>query len=313
MTTKPEVSVVVPVYRSGNTLFDFHERVSQALDEIATRWEIILVDDASNDGTFDVMLQLHRKDPRVKLVRFARNMGQHQATLCGLQKATGQFVFTLDDDLQNPPEEMPRFIEKLNEGYDLVIGRIATSKKHSASRNLSSRIVQHLVSRILGKPKHIAMSSYRCMTQRAARSMGSFKGAHAYLAALIFSTVPSDRIANVDVSHDPRADGKRSTYTLRKLIKLASYLLINHSYLPLRVMSVWGLTLSLVSLGYAGWTIAHVLIGGSQISGWPSLAVLISFLCGNILLFMGILGEYIGRLVEEHSRPQQFPIFEVHE
>jgi len=313
MTTKPEVSVVVPVYRSGGTLRDLYARVSKTLDAIASRWEMILVDDASNDGTFEVMLGLHRNDPRVKLVRFARNMGQHQATLCGLQRATGQFVFTLDDDLQNQPEEMPRFIEKLNEGYDLVIGKIVTSKKHSAPRNLASRIVQQLVSRILGKPKGISMSSYRCMTQRAAHSMGSFKGAHAYLAALIFATVPGDRIANVDVSHDTRADGRRSTYTLSKLIKLASYLLINHSYLPLRIMTVWGLTLSLASLGYAGWIIARVLVFGSAISGWPSLAVLISFLCGNILLFMGILGEYIGRLVEEHSRPQQFPIFEVHE
>ena len=122
--------------------------------------------------------------------------------------------------------------------------------------------------------------------------MGTFTGVHAYLPALIFSSVPIDRIANLDVTHDERAHG-RSTYTLRRMIKLASFLLINHSYLPLRFMVGWGMVLSLASLMYAAGTVAYVLLGGHLVTGWPSLAVLISFLCGNILLFMGIVGEYV--------------------
>jgi glycosyltransferase involved in cell wall biosynthesis len=312
MTSRPDISVVIPVYRSKATLDTLYERIRHVLDENAAEWEIVLVDDASNDGTFQHMLGLHERDPRVKVVRFACNMGQHQATLCGLQRAKGRYVFTLDDDLQNPPEEIPRFIEKMNEGYDLVIGKIVTTKKHSAPRNLSSRIVQWLVSRILGKPRDLYLSSYRCMSRRVAQSMGAFKGVHAYLPALIFSSVPIDRIANLDVTHDERAHG-RSTYTLRRMIKLASFLLINHSYLPLRFMVGWGMVLSLASLMYAAGTVAYVLLGGHLVTGWPSLAVLISFLCGNILLFMGIVGEYVGRLVEEQSRPRQFPIFEAHD
>ncbi|MBB6184224.1 glycosyltransferase family 2 protein [Oleiagrimonas soli] len=312
MTTKPVISVVVPVFRSKATLNALYDRVRNVLDDVASSWEIILVDDASNDGTFEVMLALHEHDSRVKLVRFARNTGQHHATLCGLQRASGDYAFTLDDDLQNPPEEIPRFIEKMEEGYDMVIGKIVTSKKHSAARNLSSRIVQWMVSRILGKPRDLALSSYRGMTRRAASNMGAFTGAHAYLPALIFASVPIDRITNLSVPHNERAHG-RSTYSPGRLIKLASYLLINHSYLPLRFMVAWGIILSVASLLYAVCTVSYVLLGGHMAAGWPSLAVLISFLCGNILLFMGIVGEYVGRLVEEHSRPQQFPIFETHD
>jgi hypothetical protein len=127
----------------------------------------------------------------------------------------------------------------------------------------------------------------------------------------MLNAVPPDRIANVTVAHCERAQG-RSTYTLAKLIKLASYLLVNHSYLPLRFVTGWGFLLSALSLLYAAWVLVKALLFGFVVSGWPSLAILIAFLSGNILMCMGILGEYVGRLVEENSRARQFPIFEEH-
>lgn len=303
------ISVVVPVYRSGPGLESLYGRLSTALDAIAGEWEIILVDDASGDGTYDIMCALHERDPRVRLVRFARNTGQHHATLCGLVRARGDLVFTLDDDLQNPPEEMPKFLAKIDEGFDLVIGRIEGGKKHGWYRNLSSRMLQRLIERILGKPRHIALSSYRCMTRRAAARMGAFTGAHVYLPALMFNSVPPERIANVPVEHHAREYG-RSTYTLAKLLRLASYLLVNHSSMPLRIMAVWGLLVSTVSLGFAAYVAVDVLVNGSRVTGWPSIAVLVSFLSGNIMLCTGILGEYVGRLVEEGARTSPFPVFE---
>jgi len=303
------ISVVVPVYRSGATLEALYARLEPVLSSTAEEWEIILVDDASGDGTFEVMEQLHRRDPRVRLVRFSRNMGQHNAVLCGLKRSRGSHVVTLDDDLQNPPEEIPRFVAKIDEGYDLVIGRIDGGKKHAWHRNLSSRALQMLVNRVLGKPREIALSSYRCMTRRAADSMAVHTGAHVYMPAVMFHSVPHERICNIPVAHHERRHG-RSTYTLRKLVRLASYLLINHSSLPLRVVTVWGLILSGVSLGYAAFVALDVLIHGSTVTGWPSLVVLISFLSGNIMFCMGILGEYIGRLVEQASSTSQLPIFE---
>lgn len=305
------VSVVIPVFRSGPGLKNLYERLQAVLSDITFQWEIILVDDASNDGTFDCMLELHRKDNRVKVIRFARNIGQHHATLCGLQRASGDVVLTMDDDLQNPPEEIPAFLARLDEGYDLVIGQITGSKQHGCMRNLFSRWMQMMVSYILAKPKNLALSSYRALSRRAVDGIISFKGIHVYIPALMLDAVPADRICNIPVKHNARAFGK-SNYTLCKLLKLSSYLVINHSRVPLRFVSTWGFLVSIASLIFALYIVVSVFIHGSQYNGWPSLAVLISFLSGNILFAIGILGEYIGRLVEEGARTVQFPIFEEH-
>ena len=255
------------------------------------------------------MLRLHELDPRIKAVRFATNMGQHHATLAGLQRARGDYVLTLDDDLQNPPEEIPAFLAKLDAGYDIIIGSIDGDKRHSWFRNLASRATQFLVGHILHKPDSLALTSYRCFSGRAARSIAAFSGAHPYLPALMLGAVPVDRIANIQVAHHPRASGS-SQYTLRKLLKLMSYLLINHSSLPLRLVTIWGFLLSAASLLYAGFVAVDVLVGGSTVKGWPTLVVLVSFLSGSMLLGIGILGEYIGRLVSENARTGQSPVFE---
>jgi glycosyltransferase involved in cell wall biosynthesis len=302
------VSVVVPVFRSGGVLPLLYSKIAAVLDGLQLEWELVLVDDASNDGTFDVMRTLNRQDPRVRVVRFARNMGQHHATLYGIQKTTGEFVVTLDDDLQNPPEEIPRFLAAMTDA-DLVIGKISGAKEHSISRNLASRSVQSLVGSILGKPKSLSLSSYRCMTRRAATAIGQYSGAHVYMPALMLGAVPVDRIRNIDVAHHPRASGT-SQYTLRKLARLLSYLLINHSALPLRFMTGWGILLSIASLCYAAFVLLDVLINGSSVTGWPTLAIMVSFMSGNILMSMGILGEYVGRLIAENARSGQSPVFE---
>lgn len=307
--TDPLVSVVVPVYRSGQQLHALYARLRPVLDAVDPAWELILVDDASGDGTFDVMRALREADPRVRLIRFARNAGQQHATLCGLTRARGQFVVTLDDDLQNPPEEIPRFIERLRAGDDLVIGRIEGGKRHKSYRNFGSRMVQRLAARIVGKPDHIALSSYRGMSRRAVDSMAAYAGAHIYLPALMFSAVPTDRISNIPVPHHARSAGQ-STYTTRKLFKLASNLLINYSSLPLRAVTLWGFFVSIASVAYALWIAIRVFLHGSPISGWPTVVVLVAFLSGNIMLCLGVLGEYIGRLVQENSRLAQFPVYE---
>jgi glycosyltransferase involved in cell wall biosynthesis len=307
----PVVSVVVPVYRSGAQLHELYARLRPVLDTIDPAWELILVDDASGDGTFDVMLELREADPRVRLVRFARNAGQQHATLCGMTRARGKWLVTLDDDLQNPPEEIPRFIERLSQGDDLVIGQIRGEKQHVGYRNLGSRFVQWLASRIVGKPRHISLSSYRGMSRRAVEAMTAYAGVHVYLPALMFGAVPAERISNLPVDHHPRRVGG-STYTPRKLLKITSNLLINYSSLPLRAMTAWGFLVSMASLVYATWIAAHVFLHGSPLSGWPTVVVLVSFLSGNIMLCLGVLGEYVGRLVQENSRLAQFPVYEEH-
>lgn len=309
--TEKSISVVIPVFRSGPMLDILYRRLLAVLTPLTAHWEIILVDDGSNDGTFDHMLNLHKRDNRVKLVRFARNMGQHHATLCGLQRASGDYILTLDDDLQNPPEEIPNFLAKMEEGYDLVIGRITGSKQHAWWRNIASTAMQALVSYILDKPKELALSPLKCMSRRTLSGITSFTGRHVYIPALMLSSTPPDRMCNIPVEHHPRQTGS-SNYTLRKLFSLISYLIINYSRLPLRLVTAWGIFLSIASVIFALFIAINALMYRSYFIGWPSLAVLISFLSGNILLCIGILGEYIGRLVDENSRASQFQIFEEH-
>lgn len=306
------ISVVVPVFRSGPTINALHGRLAQVLDGMASDWELILVDDASNDGTFERMLELRARDPRVKLVRFARNMGQHHATLCGIKRARGDVVVTLDDDLQNPPEAIADFIAALDQGHDLAIGRIRQQKQHAFWRNASSRLMQRMVSAILDKPRGLSLSSYRAMSRRAATAIGSYRGVQTYLPALLLGLVPPDRICNVDVDHDPRSHGN-STYTLRKLVKLASFLLINHSTLPLRLTTMLGFIASAGSLLFATVVIVDAITHDTTVKGWASLAVLVTFVGGCILVCLGIVGEYIGRLLVENSAPEQFPIYEIHD
>ncbi len=148
------------------------------------------------------------------------------------------------------------------------------------------------------------------MTQNVAKRLVQYKGAHPHIAALIFKSIPHSCIANVSIRHARRGDGAPSSYSLPKLIKTLSYLVINHSYMPLRFIIGWGLLISFISMGYAIFVFIRTMLFGHIMPGWASLAVLISFLSGNILFALGVLGEYLGRLVEESSKINQFSIFD---
>lgn len=305
------LSVVVPVFGSGKLLRHLYERCVSLLSEFTNDWELILVDDASPDDSWAVACSLRDKDRRVRVIRFAHNHGQQHATLCGLGYATKNFVVTIDDDLQCYPEDIPLFIEVLKSGKEVVIGQIERkNKRHAWWRNFGSRINQQLAGRIIGKPSHLGLSSYRAMTSRVAMRLVAYQGAHPHIAALLFKSVPAECIANVNIRHASRGDGGRSSYSWAKLIKTLSYLLINHSYLPLRFMIVWGFVISFASLAFALLVLVRGVLFGYPTTGWASLAVLVSFLSGNILLALGVVGEYLGRLVEEASNITQFSIFE---
>ena len=305
-----DVSIVVPVYRSASLLPQLYDRLSAVLDSSSARWEIVLVDDASPDDSFSVMQKLRKGDQRVRIIQLSRNHGQQHATLCGLNYAQGRYVFTLDDDLQCAPEELPKFLALLRGGMHAVIGRINKGeKKHRWWRNLGSTMNQYLAGRILGKPENLYLSSYRGFSRYAVGKITAYKGAHPHIAALFLKAVPHRYIANVDVAHGPRADGGAGNYSIAKLIRTLSYLLVNHSYLPLRFMIVWGVILSCVSFLFALWVATRAMFFGHSIAGWSSLAVLVSFLSGNVLLSLGIVGEYLGRIVEEASTVEQFSIF----
>jgi glycosyltransferase involved in cell wall biosynthesis len=300
------ISVVVPVYRSAPLLPALAERLKRVLEAEQRPWEIVMVDDASPDDSYAVMQKLRAADPRVRIVQLARNHGQQHATLCGLNYARGEEVVTIDDDLQNPPEEIGALLARLRQGYAAVIGRI-TDKQHGWWRNAGSRAHQYFAERIIGKPRGLYLSSFRALSRSAVERLVRYKGAHPHISALLLKSVPPAAIVNVEVRHEPRSIGT-STYSLRKLVKTGSFLLFNHSYIPLRFMTAWGFLLSLLSVLFALWVVMRVLFFADSVQGWPSLAVLVAFLSGNILMALGVVGEYLGRLVEEFSVSEQFAV-----
>lgn len=305
------ISVVVPVYQSAKILPKLYDRLKNTLEKSKLDWEVIFVDDSSPDSSWDELVKIQAKDNRVRIIQFSYNHGQQFATLCGLGHAHGSYVVTIDDDLQCHPEDIPLFVEKLKMGFHAVIGRISSSnKKHAWWRNIGSRLNSFIISKALNKPSHLSLSSFRGFSRFAVNSITSYKGAHPHIAALMLRTVPHKYIGNVNIQHSAREDNSPSSYSFRKLLKTASYIIINHSYAPLRIVIAWGAIVSVLSILFAIGISIRAIFHGSSVAGWASLATLISFLSGNTLLALGVIGEYVGRLVEENSKLQQYVIFE---
>lgn len=305
------ISVIVPVYRSGKTIDELYRRLSTVLSPRANEWEVIFVDDSSPDDVWDKIRNLRTKDPHVRGVKLAFNHGQQRATLCGIQYARYQTIVTIDDDLQCRPEDIPNLVSALEEGAYAVFARFKKGdRKQAGWRMAGSRLNQFFAGKILGKPDWLQISSFRAFRSEVAKKMLLYKGVHPHISALILRTTPISRVRNVEVEHHRRADGGRSNYSLFKLLQTLSLLLVNHSYIPLRFLSWWGALVSVASLFYAVSVLARTVMYGSAQQGWPSTIVLVSFLSGNILLALGIIGEYVGRLVEQSSMVEQFTVFE---
>lgn len=221
----PSISVVIPVYNSSDSLEELYERLLHILKRICQRYEIIMVDDGSRDDSFKKILQLHSKDRRVKAISLAGNFGQQNALLCGFHYATGEYIITLDDDLQHLPEEIEKLLLTLDKGYDAVFG-IPTVKQHSFYRRIGSKLTNHLFNRITAKLEGIKISSFRAFKRNLLEKIISEKTSFVYISAIIFKY--TDNVGNVIVEHDSRKYGK-SNYHFFKLLTLFLKLYIYYS------------------------------------------------------------------------------------
>ncbi len=219
-----DLSVVVPTFRGAPSLPELCARLAQTLDTTRLRWEIVIVDDASPDPTRQVVQALALHEPRIRYVRHVHNQGQHPTTVTGLRMARGEVLVTLDDDLQQPPEAIPRLLAALDLGATVAIGRFVRSR-HPAWRRLGSWVLRHCLPRARGASP-IAITSFKALRRSAAEDLLAAlpDGAPYYLGAVLLSTTPRDRIVNVDVPHHARRHG-RSGYRLGSLLKLASHAL----------------------------------------------------------------------------------------
>lgn len=222
-----DISVVIPVYNSGQTLIELYQRLTSVLTKETKDFELIFVDDLSRDDSFAKLRELHKLDGRVKVIRLAKNYGQQQALFCGFQYVTGELIITIDDDLQHPPEEIPLLLRRIEEGFDVVFG-IPIIKKHSLYRNFGSAVIDFTLGLICRKPRGIKVSSFRVLRGSVVREICKTEKAFIYLAPLIF--LATTKVANVAVRHEPRKFG-RSGYNSVKLVKLSVKLILYYSFL----------------------------------------------------------------------------------
>ena len=298
------LSVVVPVYRSERTLRTLIDRVSASLAK--QDFEIILVDDASGDGTWREITTLAKANTRVKGLRLGRNSGQHSALLAGVRVARFATVVTLDDDLQNPPEEISKLLAALTVDVDVVYG-VSTSIKQNFYRRLGSKVARKFFASMLGFGSAISMSSFRVFRTELRSGFDSSLGPNISLDALL--TWSTSRFAVAEVAHDERAEGT-SHYTFRKLVRFMMDMATGYSTLPLRMATAIGFTTIVFGLLLFVFVAGRPLIYGDAVPGFPMLASSITIFSGVQILLLGLLGEYIGRM---HFRVMNKPTYMIAE
>jgi undecaprenyl-phosphate 4-deoxy-4-formamido-L-arabinose transferase len=299
-----DISVVVPVYNSARTLDQLHERLTKTLGPMSKNYEIILVDDGSRDDSWPAMQALAVKDPvHVLAVQLMRNYGQHNTLMCGLGMARGAYVVTMDDDLQNPPEEIPKLLHHIQKNHlDLVYG-CPGNRQHAAWRNLGSTIVWHFYRTVFRNP--VTPTPFRVMTHQLAQSVMFYDLNFTYLDGLLAWC--TSRIAGVEVEHHSRAEGN-SGYSLGKLLALALNLYTNFSLIPLQLVSALGLTTALCGFGVGFYYLFQYFISNITVPGFASTIITVLILGGAQLLALGVIGEYLGRLHLNVNRKPQYVI-----
>lgn len=296
-TQAPELSVVIPCYRTEQALPQLLARLQQSLEALGRPYEIILVDDCSPDGTAVVAAREVARHPHVRYIELMFNVGQFRALMCGFAHARGRYVVTMDDDLQHPPEEIGKLYQHLlaHPELDAVFGAYIT-KKHSSGRNLGSLLVRTVNTYIFGKPPGLVMSSFRCLRRELVDTLLAHRTRYPVIGPLILSS--TRRIANVPVQHDARRHGV-SNYRLGRLIRATLDNVLNFSALPLQVISMVGVGVAAISFIMGAVFLAIRLLRGTGATGWTSLFLAVNFYGGLSLLAVGIIGEYLIRILGE--------------
>jgi len=291
-------SIVIPVYNSVDSLEQIVERASNVLENYSSDYEIIFVDDDSpNPKTWQELKRLKEKSPNIKIIKLRKNHGQHKAILCGFQFAQGEFIITMDDDLQHPPEEISKLIDGINNHpeADVVIGAYET-KHHSLFRNLGTNVINRITSYVFGKPLDLKLTSFRIMHKCIAESVLDYKTYHPRIGNILLQV--TSKIINVKVKHDSRHYGK-SGYTLGRLFADAITNIISNSSLPLKLVSYLGFFCSLISILLTIYFLAKRIFVGISIPGWTTTFLALTFFFGILFFTLGIIGEYLSRILLE--------------
>jgi len=286
------VSVVIPVFQSVETLPELVERIDLTLAALGN-YEVIFVDDGSAEATWSAIVDLSTHWPQVAGVRLGRNYGQHNALVAGIRAASMPITVTIDDDLQNPPEEIPLLVNALVcDDLDVVYG-VPERPAQTLPRQLAGRIIRNALKRGLSVESAPTVSSFRAFRTTSRNAFARDLGSNVSLDALL--TWGSKRYGSVTVRHDPRTVGT-SNYTVSKLLKFAIDTTTGYSTVPLQAASVLGLATALFGLAIIAFVVGRLIITGESVPGFPFLAASIAIFAGVQLLTLGIIGEYLARM-----------------
>ncbi len=287
------VSVVIPVFNSAAGIPTLVERLAAVLGGLGRPYEVILVDDRSADSSWDAIQRCRTARPWLRGIRLMRNSGQHNALLCGIRAARNATCVTLDDDLQNPPEEIPKLLARLAEGHDLVYGTPIVAR-HALRHRLASRILRFALSVALGARIARVVSPFRAFRTHLRRAFADVRTPWIIVDVLL--TWATTNVGTVTVRHDARGHG-RPTYTFRRRFVQALDLITGFSTLPLKIASVIGFVFTVFGFGvlcYVLWV--YFRYGG--VPGFPFLASTIAIFSGAQLFALGVVGEYLARMFQ---------------
>lgn len=286
------VSIVVPVYNSEGSLDELTARLRQVLASCAEEFEIVFVNDGSRDRSWDVVRELVARHDWVRGIDLMRNYGQHNALLCGIREARHEIIVTMDDDLQNPPEEVPKLLEALGEKVDVVYGT-PDKGRHGLLRNLASRLTKRALKGALGAATARRSSAFRAFRTKLRESFAGFEGSYVCIDVLL--TWGTTRFSSVRVRHVARKVGK-SNYTFVKLLTHAVNMMTGFSVKPLRFASFVGFVFSFFGVVALAYVLIRYFIEGGSVPGFPFLASIIAIFSGAQLFALGIIGEYLARM-----------------
>ncbi|MHB1132073.1 MAG: glycosyltransferase family 2 protein [Chloroflexota bacterium] len=298
------LSVVIPVYNSAPGLDALVGRLMPVLRQLGRPFEVVLVNDGSRDDSWTEMSNLVSRYPELRCLDLMRNYGQHNALLAGIRSAVGEFIVTMDDDLQNPPEEIPNLLAKLDEGFDVVYGT-PLQEQHGLWRDLASQITKLALQSAMGATTARQVSAFRAFRAQLREAFVRFQGPFVSIDVLL--TWATTRFTAVRVRHDPRRVGV-SQYTLRKLITHALNMMTGFSTLPLQMASWLGFVCTALGVVVLMYVLGRLVLEGGSVPGFPFLASMVAIFSGAQLFALGIIGEYMARM---HFRSMDKPAYAV--
>jgi polyisoprenyl-phosphate glycosyltransferase len=297
-------SVVIPVFNSERLVGTTVDEVVRVFTEAGLDHEVILVNDGSSDHSWDVISEKARTLPNVVALDMLHNYVQHHANLAGLREASGDYVITMDDDMQNPPDQALLLIDEAMSGKDLVFGEFAT-KQAAGYRRLGSKMISLINRRIFGQPIDLPVSNYRLLRRDVVDRICAARTAYPYITgqALLYSR----HRGHVRVRHEPRRIGK-SNYSMLRILRLVMTILFSYSSFPLRLMALVGFAVSAISFLLGGFYLLMGALGVTSVEGWTTLVVLLAVFNGFTIALLSMLGEYVVRTLQAVSSDRHYHV-----